>query len=59
MAQDDEAPYHPPLLHCEDRPLLYAADGTPLKRRIGFAMQTTQTFPQTTTRTPKGKGKKR
>ena len=59
MAQDDEAPYHPPSIHSEDKPLLYTADGTPLKRRIGFAMQTTGTFPELTKRSPKGKGKKR
>jgi len=32
-----------------ERPVLYRADGTPLKRQIGFAMtQTTGTFPQLT-----------
>lgn len=32
-------------VHSEDRPLLYRADGTPLKRQIGFAMQTRGTNP--------------
>lgn len=32
-----------------ERPLLYQADGTPLKRQIGFNMtQTAGTFPQLT-----------
>lgn len=49
--------------YSEDRPLLYAADGTPLKRQIGFAMQTTGTNPplhqggKTIRTKPKGKRK--
>ena len=45
----------------DGRHILYAADGTPLKRQIGFAMQTTGTNPplsdNTARRPPKG-GKK-
>jgi hypothetical protein len=38
------------------KPLLYRADGTPLKRQIGFDMtQTSGTFPQL----PQGKGTKK
>jgi hypothetical protein len=54
MSKDDEAPYQPPLLHGEDRPILYLADGTPLRRKIGFAMsQTGFTNPSLSDRTKK------
>ena len=52
-------PHAPPLLHCENKPLLYLANGTPMKRPIGFAMQTSGTFPELTKRVPKKGGKKR
>lgn len=35
-----------PTLYAKDGPLLYLADGTPLRRQMGFSMQTSQTFPQ-------------
>lgn len=44
------------------RPILYQADGTPLKRQIGFAMQTTGTCPplsDTTSRKGPKKGPKK
>ena len=61
MALGDEVQYAPPLLHCEPKPLLYLAGGTPLKRQMGFAMQTTGTFPQLSdnTRRKPGKGGKK
>ena len=39
-----------------DRAVLYLSDGTPLKRQIGFTMQTTGTFPQTSGNANYGKG---
>lgn len=41
----------------EEKVILFKADGTPLKRQIGFAMQTTGTFPQLASNTKYGKGK--
>ena len=44
---DDDIIYERPLMHSADKPLLYRADGMPLKRQIGFVMvQTSKTFPE-------------
>lgn len=53
--EDERIEYERPMLHQEDKPLLYDAGGIPLRRRIGFApMQTSQTYPELN----KGGGKK-
>lgn len=54
---DERIEYIRPVFHVEPKPLLYRADGTPLRRPVGYAIQTSQTFPELTKRTPKGKGK--
>ena len=58
MASDDIV-QPPATFTVEDvgRPVLYLPDGTPLRRQIGFAMQTTGTFPETGGNTSYGKGK--
>ncbi len=48
-----------PTLYAKDGPLLYLADGTPLRRQMGFGMQTSQTFPALNKRPPKKGGKKK
>lgn len=58
---DERIDYERPYIHCEDRPVLYRADGTPLKRQIGFVMQTSGVFPALNCPKPTKKkgGKKR
>lgn len=51
MARNDDtiAPPHTFTVEDRNRPLLYQADGTPLRRQIGFAMtQTSGVFPALT-----------
>lgn len=43
---DDDRIVPEPVRLWEADVVLYRADGTPLKRQIGFAMQTSQTFPE-------------
>lgn len=62
MPSQDEIP-PPSTFTVEDfsKPVLYLADGTPLRRQIGFAMQTTGTCPplsDNTKRRPPRKGKR-
>lgn len=57
---DAQIPYERPLMHAEDKPLLYRADGTPLRRPIGFNVQTSKTFPELASGgKKKGKGGKK
>lgn len=55
---DERVEYERPMLHSEERPVLYRPDGTPLRRQIGFAVQTSKTFPELAGGKKKG-GKKR
>ncbi len=63
MTDDVIPPPHSFTVEESCRPVLYLADGTPLKRQIGFHMsQTSGTFPQlkdNTLRKPKPKGGKK
>lgn len=62
MSDDERIDYERPLLYEERKPLLYLANGTPLKRQMGFHMQTTGTNPPLHSNTSyggkKAKGKK-
>lgn len=57
--EDERIDYIKPMIHqTEAKPLLYRADGTALKRPIGYCVQTSKTFPELTKGGKKG-GKKR
>ena len=64
MSFDDDPPWERPRVDVDfgRQPLLYRPDGTPLKRQIGYNVQTSGTFPELHDNkrpAPKKKGKKR